>query len=359
MTPGVYIEEVDAGPPPIVGLSTSTAGFLGETLTGPDEPCLVTSFAEFEELYGGYLPLSVSSAPFAVAGFFQNGGKRCFIARVSDNSDYQNALGQFESIGEISIIVAPDYHRVANFELELINHCTRMRDRVAIFHSRPGIDTAANIHEISPPIDSSFAAFYLPWLAVNDPVNGQASMAPPSGHIAGIYARVDAERGVHKAPANEVVRGANALEFQITEQAQSVLNPKGVNSIRQFPGRGMLVWGARTTSTDPEWKYISMRRYLIYLEQSIEKGTQWVMFESNGPPLWARLNRAITDFLFSEWKTGALMGIKPEHAFFVKVDQTTMTQDDINNGRLIVLIGVAALKAAEFVNFRIHQSTTV
>ncbi|MEP6741155.1 MAG: phage tail sheath subtilisin-like domain-containing protein [bacterium] len=357
MTPGIYIEEVTPNPPPITGLPTNVAGFMGETLAGPGEPSVVTSFAEFEDLYGGYLPVSVSGLPFAVAGFFQNGGKRCYIARVAGDSNYRTALEQFESIDEISIVVAPDYHRVANLELEIIDHCTRMRDRVAIFHSRPGSDTAANIREITPPVDSAFAAFYLPWIAVNDPVNGQASMAPPCGHIAGIYARVDAERGVHKAPANEVVRGANSLEFEITEQEHAILNPKGVNCIRQFPGRGIRVWGARTTSTDPEWKYINIRRYLIYLEQSIEKGTQWVVFEPNSPPLWAKVNRIITDFLLSEWKMGALMGTKPEHGFFVRVDHTTMTQDDINNGRLIVVIGVAPLKPAEFVIFRIGQRT--
>jgi phage tail sheath protein FI len=162
---------------------------------------------------------------------------------------------------------------------------------------------------------------------------------------------------VHKAPANEVVRGATKLEFQITKGEQDLLNPRGVNVIRTFPGRGIRVWGARTTSTDPLWKYINIRRLFLYLEESIDKGTQWVVFEPNNEQLWARVKQTIVQFLTTVWRTGALMGTTPEEAFFVKVDRTTMTQDDIDNGRLIILIGVAPTKPAEFVIFRIAQFT--
>ena len=173
--------------------------------------------------------------------------------------------------------------------------------------------------------------------------------------MAGIYARSDTERGVHKAPANEVVRGAKKLEFLITKGEHDLLNPRGVNVIRFFPGRGIRVWGARTLSSNTLWKYINVRRLFIYIEESIEEGTQWVVFEPNNEKLWARVRATITQFLTRVWRDGALMGTKAEEAFFVKCDRSTMTQDDIDNGRLICVIGIAPVKPAEFVIFRIAQ----
>jgi phage tail sheath protein FI len=181
-------------------------------------------------------------------------------------------------------------------------------------------------------------------------------LIPPGGHIAGVYARSDEARGVHKAPANEIVRGATALQFPLTKGEQDILNPIGVNVTRTFPGRGIRVWGARTTSSDPLWKYINVRRLFLFLEESIDEGTQPFVFEPNDEKLWDRVRQTITQFLTRVWRDGALMGTTPEQAFFVKVDRTTMTQDDIDNGRLIVLIGVAPVKPAEFVIFRIAQT---
>jgi phage tail sheath protein FI len=180
-------------------------------------------------------------------------------------------------------------------------------------------------------------------------------LIPPGGHVAGIYARSDTERGVHKAPANETVRGVVDLEFQITKGEHDILNPRGVNVIRAFPGRGIRVWGARTLSSNTLWKYINVRRLFIFLEGSIEEGTQWVVFEPNDPKLWARVRAGLTEFLTRVWKDGALFGNTAEEAFFVKCDETTMTQADIDNGRLICIIGVAPVKPAEFVIFRIAQ----
>jgi phage tail sheath protein FI len=179
---------------------------------------------------------------------------------------------------------------------------------------------------------------------------------PPGGHVAGIYARADVERGVHKAPANEVVRGATGLQFQITKGDQDLLNPRGVNCIRDFPGRGIMVWGARTVSSDPLWKYVNVRRLMIFIEESVDQGTQWVVFEPNDHLLWDRVRQSITDFLTRIWRDGALMGATPEQAFFVKCDASTMSDDDVLNGRLICLIGVAPVRPAEFVIFRITQS---
>ena len=180
-------------------------------------------------------------------------------------------------------------------------------------------------------------------------------LVPPGGHVAGVYARVDQEKGVHKAPANEVVNGALGLEFNITKGEQDVLNPRGVNCIRAFPGRGILIWGARTAASDPAWKYLNVRRLFIFVEKSIELGTQWVVFEPNDEKLWARVKQTINQFLMGVWRSGALMGTTEEEAFFVKCDRTTMTQNDIDNGRLVVLVGIAPVKPAEFVIFRIAQ----
>jgi hypothetical protein len=175
--------------------------------------------------------------------------------------------------------------------------------------------------------------------------------------VCGIYARTDIERGVHKAPANEIVRGLTEFEININKARQDVLNPEGINALRFFPGRGSRVWGARTMSSDPEWKYVNVRRLFIYLEHSIDKATQWAVFEPNGDRLWNNIRRTIEDFLLVQWKNGALLGEKPEKAFFVRCDRTTMTQNDLDNGRMICLIGVSPVKPAEFVIFRIGQWT--
>jgi len=355
--PGVYVEEVELGPRPIEGVPTSTAGFVGLTQKGPKISSLITSFADYVNLFGCHLPVDVSTLPYAVEGFFKNGGKGCYIARVDEKSDYTSALEQLEGIEDVSIVVAPDHHRDPDLAAEIVKHCERLQDRFAILHAPPGVHLVTKIEQFKPPVDTKFAAFYFPWINVTDPATEKDVLIPPSGHVAGIYARVDIGRGVFSGPANEVVLGANSLETNITDVQQQVLNPQGVNCIRQFPGRGIRVWGARTCSTDPEWKYVNVRRYLTYLEQSIQEGTEWAVFEPNEPQLWATVRNTISAFLIKEWHRGGLVGITPEEAFFVKVDQSIMTPDDILNGRLIILIGVAPLRPAEFVIFRIGQWT--
>jgi phage tail sheath protein FI len=211
--------------------------------------------------------------------------------------------------------------------------------------------------------DSSFAAFYHPWIQITDPLSRgqftQPKQIPAIGHIAGICARTDITRGVHKAPANEIVVGALGLPFAIGKGQQDILNPKGVNCIRDFraDNRGIRLWGARTTSSDPEWKYLNVRRLFLFLEESIDQGTQWVVFEPNSDPTWAAVRRNISNFLLSVWRSGALLGTKPEEAFYVRCDRTTMTEDDILNGRLVCVVGVAPVRPAEFVIIRISQMT--
>ena len=277
---------------------------------------------------------------------------------------YALGLRQFEAIEDISIIAAPgstwDYR---NYDEDadaihrlLIAHAERMRYRIAVLDSAK-TQTISEVRNMRARVDSKYAALYYPWVRVLDPVTRNEIDLPPSGFVAGIYARNDVDRGVHKAPANEVVRLALGFEMLLNKGQQEVLNPEGINCFRFFEGRGMRLWGARTISSDPEWKYVNVRRYFAYLERSIDKGTQWAVFEPNGEQLWANVRRTIEDFLLSEFQNGALLGDKPEKAFFVRCDRSTMTQNDLDNGRLVCLIGVAPLKPAEFVIFRIGQWT--
>jgi phage tail sheath protein FI len=217
--------------------------------------------------------------------------------------------------------------------------------------------SVTDVRALRSRFDSSYAALYYPWVRVLDPITRGEINLPPSGFVAGIYARNDVQRGVWKAPADEVVNLAVGLEQSLSSSELDLLNAEGVNCFRFFEGRGFRLWGARTASSDPEWKYVNLRRYSAYLEHSIDQGTQWVVFEPNGDTLWNNVRRTIEDFLLNEWQAGALMGDKPEQAFFVKCDRSTMTQSDIDNGRLICLIGVAPLRPAEFVIFRIGQWT--
>jgi len=532
LAPGVYIEEIEIGGKPIEGVSTTTAGFIGETDRGPAMPRLITGLEQFLRLYGGFLPDSY--LPYAVEGFFSNGGKRCFICRIvgknsspaileipthSDKSEkpkksskaaaseslketapdeespqgnsgqafsiktighgawgnrvaikieqaslsalnpklfkliviywkaappepvadptdpnkqrdsnrrepslievYDNlspeisssdyyekrinnisslievskisdavtppteglkfleggsdgaktdfsaykgkaganpgertGLSAFTEVDEISMVCIPNENSFTGLTDEIVKHCELKKDCFAVLQAG---QNAGLVSKLMPPLDSKYAAFYYPWIKVMDPLTNSPKLIPPGGHVAGVYARSDTERGVYKAPANEIVRGAVGLQFSLTKGEQDILNPRGVNCIRAFRGRGIRVWGARTISSDPIWKYVNVRRLFLYIEESIEEGTLWVVFEPNDQRLWARVKQTITDFLTRVWKDGALMGTTPDEAFFVKCDETTMTPDDIDNGRLIILIGIAPVKPAEFVIFRIAQ----
>ncbi len=272
----------------------------------------------------------------------------------SDQPGNRKGLTAFKQIDEIAIVYAPNSQVVTGLTAAIITHCETLKDRFAVVDSN---SNTSNIASLNPRnnYDTKYAAFYYPWIKVIDPESGLKRLVPPGGHVIGIYARSDTERGVHKAPANEVVRNTVELEFNLTKGDQDILNPRGVNVIRAFAGRGRRVWGARTLSSDPLWKYVNVRRLFIFLEESIEEGTQWVVFEPNDEKLWARVRQTISQFLTGVWRSGALMGTTAEEAFFVKCDRSTMTQDDIDNGRLIVLIGVAPVKPAEFVIFRIAQ----
>jgi phage tail sheath protein FI len=241
--------------------------------------------------------------------------------------------------------------------LEIQKHCSKMRYRIGIADSGKGM-SPGEVRTFRSDFDDSRMALYHPWVVIADPTGRNIELTvPPSGFIAGIYARSDLERGVLKAPANEVVRGALRFEQNINSSQQEVLNPDGINCLRSFPGRGNRVWGARTLSNNPEWKYVNVRRYVMYLERSIEKSTQWTVFEPNGEALWDNIRRCVEDFLYNEWKNGHLLGTTPKEAFFARCDRSTMTQNDLDNGLMICVVGVAAIKPAEFVIFRVSQKT--
>ncbi|MBO4207276.1 phage tail sheath family protein [Micromonospora echinofusca] len=280
----------------------------------------------------------------------------------------RTGFGGLEAVDEVTMVAVPDlmgaYQRGA-IDLEsvkavqsaVIAHCELMGDRMAILDPPPGLSPqqVKEWRTDQAGHDSKYATLYYPWIRVFDPLTGTNRYMPPSGHIAGVWARNDATRGVHKAPANEPIRGAVALETQLTRAEQELLNPIGVNCIRAFPSRGILVWGARTLSSDPAWRYLNVRRLFNYLEESILNGTQWVVFEPNDHALWARIRRTISAFLVNEWRRGALFGLTPDEAFFVKCDQETNPAESIDAGQVVCQIGVAPVKPAEFVIFQLAQ----
>ena len=283
-------------------------------------------------------------------------------------SSYEGPLDALGRIEDISIVAAPGHSAYLDsfqaIQGELIQHVERRRAyRIAVLDTPPDQTTGQAI-EVRSRIDSTRVALYYPWVVTDNPLArpGFETIAreialPPSGFVCGIYARNDIERSVAKAPANEVIRGALRFETDVSFAEQEVLNPAGVNCLRFFPGRGYRVWGARTASSDPEWKYVNVRRYFLFLEHSTDRGTQWAVFENNGERLWANVRETIESFLYNEWRSGNLLGGSPAEAYFVRCDRSTMTQNDLDNGRLVCLIGVAVLKPAEFVIFRIGQKT--
>ncbi|RLC74752.1 MAG: phage tail sheath family protein [Chloroflexi bacterium] len=273
-----------------------------------------------------------------------------------------------EAIDDITIVSVPDLMSGVNgngLDLDMvkavqsmvITHCERLGDRVAILDAPPNMSPQEVLKwrmDVAA-YDSSYAALYYPWIQVNDPVQKRPVYIPPSGHLAGLWARTDNTRGIHKAPANENVRGATGLAYNVTKGEQDTLNPNGINCIRAFPGMGIRVWGARTLANNPSWRYLNVRRLFNYVEKSIERGTMWVVFEPNNPRLWARVRRDVTAFLTTIWRSGALFGASPAEAFYVKCDEELNPPESRDLGRLVIEVGLSPVKPAEFVIFRISQ----
>jgi uncharacterized protein len=350
----LYLGTVLGDPPPrhIDALQNQIAFNIGQNLNP------TTLFSTVFPNWGG--PTTVATTTFTLTG--GNDGLE------PEAINYDAALARLTSLQEIAIVGAPGsgifdaYQDIVN---SLINHVSQQRAyRIAILETPPN-QIASDNEAVRAHIDSSYAAVYVPWVITPNPLATAGSsipadtIVPPTGFMAGIYARNDELHGVAKAPANEVVRGVSRLERDISFAEQGILNPLGINCLRYFPNRGFRVWGARTASSDSEFQYVNVRRYLIYLEHSIDNSTQWAVFENNGPELWSRVKEAVDSFLFNEFRSGNLLGETPSQAYFVRCDRTTMTQNDLDNGRMICLIGVALLKPAEFVIFRIGQTTAL
>ncbi len=416
LSPGVYVEEVPPLSRPIAGVGTSTPGFIGvlpNTINVPardpasatgykyvsfaiaaeaKKPYRITTWNQYVKLFGDFIGESSSPAvttgnpavspgqrnlAHAVYGFFNNGGSSCYVVRLTATTDLDSALSALAAIDEVAMVAAPGLTSVTAYT-KLIAHCELLKDRVAILDSVESdsafgngdfskLETVATSSTVGRPQDSTYAAFYFPWLQVFDPAAGliQSSAdgeglvyVPPSGHIAGVYARTDAVRGVFKSPANEALMGVTGLKYSLSKADQDSLNDNGVNLIRPLIG-AMRIWGARTVGGDAngEYKYISTRRYFNYLRESIDEGTQFVVFEPNTPALWERIKRTVGGFLLNEWRAGALFGAKPEQAFFVKCDADTNPPEVREAGQVVTEIGVAIVKPAEFVIFRIQQTT--
>ncbi len=411
LSPGVYVEEVPSAVKPIAGVGTSTAGFIGivpdsitipasnpdydptqETNMGADPPenppyvtitfspveagevKLCTNFTEFKRFFGDFsTDPGQRNLAHAVYGFFNNGGSRCYVVRETGIGDIStSALQAFEAIDEIAIVAVPGVTD-AGVRSAVDAHCRqRTQDRFAIFDSSETVESGGvlDLTLFDPsdddnilPDNSDYAAFYFPWIQVfdpatkiQDPQGDGLRYVPPSGHVAGVYAKVDTTRGVHKAPANEPVLGALGLKYNISKAQQDGLNPQGVNCIRDLNGN-IRLWGGRTIGGDAnaDFKYINVRRLFLYLRESIDEGTQWVVFEPNTPELWAKITRNVSAFLTNVWRSGALFGVTPQEAFYVKCDGETNPPEVRDLGQVVTEIGVAVVKPAEFVIFRISQ----
>jgi phage tail sheath protein FI len=370
LPPGLCAGQVEACWWPIQGVATAVAAFVGLAASGPfNTPTRVSDWAQFTERFGAFVPGSYLA--HAVFGYLANGGRDCYVVRVRDHVGdpaERTGFGGLEAVAEITMVCVPDLlatYQQGRIDLEevqavqqaVIGHCERVGDRIAILDPPPGLDAqqVTEWRRDKSGYDSRYAAMYWPWVRVFDPTDGGTRYVPPSGHVAGIWSRNDLTRGVGKAPTNEVVRGVLALAAQPTKAEQDLLNHVGINCLRAVGGRGIRVGGARTLSSEEAWRHLGVRRLLNYLEESIGNGTRWVVFEPNGRALWAKIRRTVAAFLVNEWRKGALCGLTPAEAFYVKCDEETNPAGGIDAGRVVCEIGVAPVKPAEFVVFRLTQ----
>lgn len=388
-TPGIYIQEISSGAKPIQSVSTTTAGFVGDAPIKDafkNEPKACNNFEEFCKHFvpnrhsdtTAFKAITAKQQEFvhAVYGFFMNGGTRCYVVNVAGGpiggDGKKTGIHSLNSFDEIALVLAPGRNSLEDHNA-LIDHCENLKSCFALLDGSPIFDDVTEFTTIATASSSadadggkgkksgkrakatSYAAQYIPYLKIQSPLTGEMVVCPPSGHMAGIYARTDNDRGVHKAPANTGIRACSGLTQRITTQEQGQLNSHMVNCIRYFPDSGIRVWGARTLSENPEWRYINVRRLFLMVEQSIKLGTGWVVFEPNDTMLYQSVIRDISAFLTLQWRAGALVGASPSEAFFVKCDGENNPVESVDAGILNVDIGIAPSKPAEFIIFRIGQ----
>ena len=377
--PGVYVEEIPSGSKPIEGVGTSTAAFVGYTAKGAiSEPKLIFTWDDYDREFGGIQNLQKDkkgdSMGLSVFAFFQNGGRQAYIARITDEADYVNVFTKFSRIRDINIMCLPGQYWSTNGSgnsiIQMaIDHARKIKSRMVIVDLPPTYElkTKKMVTDMRLP-GETYCAVYYPWIetankfyhAERYPDLPKNVLVPPSGYVAGMWAKIDGKRGVWKAPAGmeTALLGVSKLEYKVKDGEQDLLNPLGVNCLRTMTGAGEVIWGARTcaTRTDPEWRYVAVRRTAIMIEQSIYEGIQWAVFEPNDHRLWSALRANINNFMNGLFRVGAFQGEKASDAYFVRCGLgDTMTQSEIDAGQVIVIVGFAPLKPAEFVIVRIQQ----
>ncbi|MGE5415569.1 MAG: phage tail sheath C-terminal domain-containing protein [Acidobacteriota bacterium] len=389
-SPGVYIEEHESVRP-VEGVRTNRAAFIGPTSLGPIlEPVTVSDWNQFETIFGGLVSSPMQYLGYAVDAFFRNGGRKAYIIRVTDSNcqdcleidkreanvkdfpdgfirdkqravkgqeqDYLKALSLMEHVEGVGLILVPgEVSQVV--QQALLDHCEKMRFRFAILDGGPDLCVAGpgSIQEKRKQLrtERGYGALFYPWLRFTDPNTGKMVFLPPSGSIAGVFARSDRERGVHQIPNGEWILGANGLERVLSNGEQEFLNAQDINTIRSVIGKGICVWGGHTLASNQEWKYINVRRLTMYIEESIERATQWVVFEPNNERTWGRVRLLLTEFLTGIWRDGAIIGSRAREAFYVHCDDRCMTEEDVRKGQLIIDIGIAPLRPSEFIKFKV------
>jgi phage tail sheath protein FI len=360
--PGVHIEEITAAGP-IAGTGTSTAALIGTVTTPPDgglgKPVLVTNWTQYAGRFGEYQ--RDLHLPHAVRGFFENGGSAAYVVPIANADGLKAALEQLTRVPEVAIVCLPGDVDPGR-QNDVLAHCEQMRNRFAVLDGARDPDPlkavdAVKAHRAGLTSTAGFGALYWPWIVIDDPLAppdrpGQIPL-PPSGHVAGIMARSDAQVGVHKAPANEVVRGARDLDFLLNDTEHGALNSQNINAIRRFTGRGLRVWGARTLTDGTPWRFVNVRRLVSFVEDSLLQGLGWAVFQPNNTALWKGLERSITEFLTRVWRSGALFGATAQQAFYVKIDEELNPPAVRNLGQVVIEIGLAVVRPAEHVVVRI------
>lgn len=360
--PGIHVEEITAAGP-IEGAGTSVAALIGTTATLPTgdalgKPVPVTSWNAYRDRLGEYK--SGQSFPHAVRGFFDNGGTFAYVVPIKDIGGLDGALEQLGRLPDVGLVCVPGLVDPALQKDKVIKHCEDLGDRFAILDGiqdkdplKPGGPLLTQRAGLLSP--NGFGALYWPWIMIRDPAGtaGDTIAVPPSGHLAGVMARCDNTVGVHKAPANEQVRGAVSLDFTLNDTEHGALNKQNINALRVFPGRPPLVWGARTLSADVPWRFVNVRRLVSYVEDSLVAGLRWAVFEPNTPGLWKGLQRSITEFLTRVWEAGGLFGQSAKEAFYVTIDESLNPAPVRDRGEVVIEIGLAVTRPAEHIVLRI------